>query len=92
MTFRFMNLTIILVIILSSYDSYAITGDLDRDGDVDYDDFFVFADNFGKTGSPEELVYQETVIIQDTLRVTSIDSGFRRFRYTKCHRLRHLET
>ncbi len=28
----------------------AITGDLDRDGDVDLDDFFLFADNFGKKG------------------------------------------
>ena len=27
----------------------AIPGDIDRDGDVDFDDFFLLADNFGKT-------------------------------------------
>ena len=74
MTFGFSNFTIILLILLMSHDSYGITGDLDRDGDVDFDDFFIFADNFGRTGSPEELVYRDTVIIQDTLRVTAIDT------------------
>lgn len=29
-------------------DVEPLTGDLDRDGDVDYDDFFIFVDNFGK--------------------------------------------
>ena len=33
--------------------SWSITGDLDRDGDVDLDDFFLFSDNFGKTGEVE---------------------------------------
>lgn len=32
--------------------AWAVKGDLDRDGDVDFDDFFIFADNFGKTGAP----------------------------------------
>jgi len=42
--------------------AYAIPGDLDLDGDVDFDDFFAFADNFGMTGPP------------DTLRVTVFDT------------------
>jgi hypothetical protein len=33
--------------------SWSITGDLDRDGDVDFDDFFLFSDNFGNTGEVE---------------------------------------
>ena len=35
--------------------SWSITGDLDRDGDVDLDDFFLFSDNFGKTGEVESV-------------------------------------
>jgi hypothetical protein len=31
----------------------AVLGDLNRDGRVDIDDFFLFASNFGKIGSPE---------------------------------------
>lgn len=29
-------------------DVEPLTGDLDRDGEVDFDDFFIFVDNFGK--------------------------------------------
>jgi len=32
----------------------AIQGDIDRDGDVDFDDFFILADNFGKTAEVAE--------------------------------------
>jgi hypothetical protein len=32
----------------------AIPGDIDRDGDVDFDDFFLLADNFGKTAEVVE--------------------------------------
>ena len=31
----------------------AVVGDLNRDGVVDLEDFFVFADNFGRRGQPE---------------------------------------
>jgi hypothetical protein len=33
-------------------EASAITGDLNLDGVVDFDDFFIFTDNFGKSGSP----------------------------------------
>lgn len=33
--------------------AFGITGDLDVDGDVDFDDFFLFSDNFGKSGPVE---------------------------------------
>ena len=36
---------------------HAIRGDLDRDGDVDYDDFFILADNFGQSGGLPEVDY-----------------------------------
>ena len=34
-------------------EASAITGDLNLDGVVDFDDFFIFADNFGAEGAPE---------------------------------------
>ena len=33
---------------------FAITGDLNKDGTVNFDDFFIFSDNFGKSGPPED--------------------------------------
>lgn len=45
----------------------AITGDLNKDGKVDFDDFFILADNFGKKGPPE-------VAVRDTLRITRRDT------------------
>ena len=39
----------------------AVLGDLNRDGVVDFDDFFILADNFGKRGSPEQI---DTVFVR----------------------------
>ena len=50
---------------------YAVLGDLNRDGVVDFDDFFLFADNFGKEGVPEPL---EVLIVRDTLTVVRTDT------------------
>ena len=47
---------------------YGIPGDLDLDGDVDFDDFFTFADNFGKTGAPDTL----RVTVFDTLSIETV--------------------
>lgn len=33
---------------------HGTTGDLDRDGDVDFEDFFILADNFGRIGAAED--------------------------------------
>jgi len=49
--------------------SSAVTGDLNGDGVVSFDDFFIFADNFGRSGLPEATVV-DTVI--QTLRDTVI--------------------
>ena len=46
--------------------SYAIRGDIDRDGDVDLTDFFLFADNFGKTGSADASDCSSTVTSDDS--------------------------
>ena len=45
------KLFLLLMLFVLHNSSWGITGDLDRDGDVDFDDFFLFSDNFGKTGS-----------------------------------------
>ena len=43
------------VIALSWQQNYpSVKGDLDEDGDVDFDDFFILADNFGKSAIPDE--------------------------------------
>lgn len=46
----------------------AILGDLNRDGQVNFDDFFILADNFGKTGPPD--------IPPDTVRVVRTDTVY----------------
>ena len=47
-----------------------IPGDLNSDGTVDFDDFFILADNFGRNGPPDTL----RVTTYDTLRVTVLDT------------------
>jgi hypothetical protein len=37
---------------------FAVPGDLNLDGRVDFDDFFMFAANFGKEGPPDTLRYE----------------------------------
>jgi hypothetical protein len=52
----------------------AVLGDLDRDGDVDFDDFFSFADNFGKSGPPATEVVYDTLTVEVQNVVTSYDT------------------
>ena len=49
---------------------YAIPGDLNLDGVVDFSDFFIFSDNFGQEGPPDTL----RVTVHDTLKVTVLDT------------------
>ena len=41
------------VFLLVATPVLAVLGDLNKDGTVDLEDFFIFADNFGKAGAPE---------------------------------------
>ena len=50
----------ILWILLVAVPATAVTGDLDRDGDVDLADFFIFGTNFGKVGE----VILDTVVVE----------------------------
>jgi len=81
------NVTILAatLLTLATSPAEAVLGDLNRDGIVDIDDFFMFASNFGKQGPPEtETVYdtltvevQNTVTVYDTLiidRATVFDT------------------
>lgn len=61
----------------------ALTGDLDLDGDVDFDDFFLLADNFGKKGDITDVCGNEIVPPSETGELVgtinglvSIDTGF----------------
>lgn len=49
-----------IVALLWASVAYGVTGDLNKDGTVDFDDFFLFADNFGKSG-PVEYCGTETL-------------------------------
>jgi len=49
---------------------HAIPGDLNLDGMVNFEDFFLFADQFGKEGAPDTL----RITLHDTIRVTVFDT------------------
>lgn len=63
----------LLVVLLVPICVGAILGDLNKDGKVDFSDFFLFADQFGKEGPPEP---PDTVVVVrvDTLRRTVRDT------------------
>jgi hypothetical protein len=62
---QIMKPTLIATLVLWASAGYAVDGDLDKNGVVDFADFFIFADNFGKEGLPE---------IIDTVKVTIFDT------------------
>ena len=43
---------ILFFVLISVVSADAVPGDLNSDGTVDFDDFFIFADHFGDTGTP----------------------------------------
>lgn len=55
------------VLLAMACPAFGVLGDLDRSGTVDFADFFLFADNFGKTGTPEP-------VGRDTVRVIHVDT------------------
>ena len=69
-------------LLLLTAAAWAIPGDLNLDGKVDFDDFFFFADQFGKEGPPDTLrvvvmdtvTVVEPVVVVDTARVTVYDT------------------
>jgi hypothetical protein len=71
----------VLAVFISSVN--ALTGDLDLDGDVDFDDFFLLADNFGKKGDITDVCGNEIVPPSETGELVGtinglayIDTGF----------------
>lgn len=56
--------------------SEATPGDINRDGNVDFQDFILFSRNFGKTGDPPEPEIPDTVriTIRDTVKLTVRDT------------------
>ena len=90
---EYMKLTILLISILIIVSrAFGITGDLDRDGDVDFDDFFLFSDNFGKTGSidvsdcGDEISTIPLTLTGNGIQTTGkfqLESGLRVIRVTK---------
>jgi len=57
----------------------ALSADLNRDGIVDFDDFFLFADQFGLTGEPDApdtvvVVFRDTLALIDTVYIDPADT------------------
>lgn len=51
----------------------ALSADLNRDGVVDFDDFFLFADQFGLTGEPDA-PDTVVVVVRDTVYIDPADT------------------
>ncbi len=79
---------VISLFFVGVYASERLRGDLDGDGQVDFADFVIFAQNFGKTGGeafdPYNLADTSVVNYRDTIAVTVVDTfwGFRVVRDT----------
>ncbi len=58
---------LLLVSISVSHADHIAQGDFDQDGDVDFADFLVFANNFNKPISEQTLVQHspDTVVVRD---------------------------
>ena len=80
----------LLLIIATANTAEAIDGDLDLDGDVDFQDFLILVQNFGKEGPPApartDTIYVtkiDTVYApSDTIYVTKTDTVFTTIRDT----------
>ena len=62
----------LLAIRAESQSHHIAQGDFDRDGDVDFADFLVFSNNYGKPITQQTLVSVDTVTVRDTITVTNI--------------------
>ena len=62
-----------LLLMLVAFPAAAVTGDLNRDGVVNYDDFFIFADNFGKTGAVQPLDTVLVTVLDTVMVIESVD-------------------
>ena len=60
---------LVLLVLFGGQWVWGVPGDLNKDGVVDFADFFLFADNFGKTGDPEP-TGTDTVTVVEVRRDT----------------------
>jgi Leucine-rich repeat (LRR) protein len=81
------SLAIGALCLLSALPGDALSGDLNRDGVVDFDDFFLFGDQFGQSGDPDvsdtvvvvrtdtlQVVVRDTIAVIDTLYIDPADT------------------
>ena len=61
------------LVLSASHLVHALPADLNRDGKVDFADFFIFVDQFGQTGDPEPIV-PDTVEVVKEIEVTVHDT------------------
>jgi hypothetical protein len=81
---RTRTLALVASLFLSAVPTLAIPGDLNLDGRVDFDNFFLFADNFGQIGPPDTLrvemidtlIVELSTVVFDTTEITVFDTVF----------------
>ena len=78
MYFLPLTLGVIASAVISAQSLQRNPADIDGSGLVDFDDFFLFAQNFGKTGAPFDPSARDTVlqVIRDTIEIVRTDTVF----------------
>ena len=78
MYFLPLTLGVIASAVISAQSLQRNPADIDGSGLVDFDDFFLFAQNFGKTGTPFDPSARDTVlqVIRDTIEIVRTDTVF----------------
>ena len=57
------------LLLLITQPAFGVLGDLNRDGVVNFEDFFLFADQFGKKGPPEPEVPDTVKVVEEKIVV-----------------------
>jgi hypothetical protein len=65
--YRIIKWIVCLFFILRAGITSALPGDINRDGTVDFDDFFLLADDFGRSGPPVGVADTVFIVRRDTL-------------------------
>ena len=82
------TLLLAFVLLLPALPALALSADINRDGVVDFDDFFLFGDQFGQSGDPDLadtivvvvrdtiVVAADTLVLTDTVTLTFVDTVY----------------
>lgn len=66
------TLVALAFLVSSVLGQHIAQGDFDKDGDVDFADFLVFSNNFGKSITEQTLMPLDTIVVRDTIIVNNV--------------------